>query len=139
MIRPIGLILAVLLCTVALWKAIEHYDSAIIERTRMYGILTLFWQTLDAVTTMVAIDLLNFSEQVTLSRLIIEATPVLPGVAVFESTWLFGFLKVALGTEIVIFVSRAENPDSIESRAILVVATAGGLVPGFNNLLTMAV
>lgn len=75
MIRPIGSILAVLLFTVALWKAIEHHDSVIIERTRMYGILTLFGQTLDAVTTMVAIDLLNFSEQVTLSGCLSRLLP----------------------------------------------------------------
>ncbi|MCL7416797.1 MAG: DUF63 family protein [Halalkalicoccus sp.] len=139
MILPTGSVLAALFFTVLLWNSIKKYDPSIAEQTQVLGTLTVFGQVLDGITTMVGIDLLGFSEQVTLSRWIIETTAALPGATLFGTTWLFVLLKFALGAGIVVFVGRAENPDSVESRAILVIAMAAGLVPGFNNLLQMSV
>lgn len=138
MILTTGSVLSALFFTFIMWSVIAQYDSLIIERTRVLGGLTVFGQVLDGITTMVGIDLLGFSEQVTLSRWIIETTAALPGSALFGTTWLFVLLKFALGAGIVIFVGRAENSESIESRAVLAVATAAGLIPGLNNLLLMS-
>jgi uncharacterized membrane protein len=88
---------------------------------------------------MVGIDVLGFSEQVRLSRLIIDATAALPVASVLGTTWAFVLLKLGLAVGIVIWAGQSTTLERFERRVILGIATATGLIPAINNLLLQLV
>lgn len=117
-----------------LWLLLDRWDSDVTSRTGIAGGLLLFGQTLDAMTTMIGIDVLGFSEQVRLSRLIIDATASLPFVSALGTTWTFVLLKLGLASGIVIWTGQSADLSSIERRVILGIATMTGVIPAVNNL-----
>lgn len=125
---------AAVILTVGVWSLLERWNLTVTRRAGDAAGLLLFGQLLDAVTTMVGVDVLGFYERVTLSRLLIDATASLPVPPLFGSTWLFVLLKLGLAVKIVIWIGKSDNLTPFERQGVLGVVTAAGLIPAVNNL-----
>ena len=104
------------------------------EQTGVFGGLVIFAQVLDAITTLVGIDLLGFTEEVFLSRLIIESTAQLPFSDFLGSTWLFVVVKSVLVVGIVTMVARTDDATRGEQWLLLGITFVAGFGPALNNL-----
>ncbi|SER41733.1 Membrane protein of unknown function DUF63 [Natrinema salaciae] len=125
---------AAVLLTFGVWALLERRRPAVTRRTGLAGGILLFGQLLDAITTIIGIDILGFYEQVTLSRLLINVTASLPVTPFLGTTWLFVLLKGGLTVGIVVWTGTAHDLTSFERQMILSIATATGLIPAVNNL-----
>jgi len=123
-----------LVLTLGLWYAMQRRLGDVTDRMGVFGAVVVFGQVLDAITTLVGIDLLGFTEEVFLSRLIIESTAQLPLTDFLGTTWLFVVVKSVLVVGIVTMVARTEDASRGEQWLLLGVAFVAGFGPGLNNL-----
>ncbi len=112
----------------------QHYLPDVTDQTGWFGGIVIFGQVLDAITTLVGIDLLGFREEVYLSRLIIDTTAQLPVSDFLGTTWLFVIIKCGLAVGIVTLVGRLENANRWEQRLLLAIVFVAGFGPAINNL-----
>jgi len=136
---PVVSVLTGLVLTATVWVSLARWQPAITRRTGISGGLLLTGQTLDATTTMVGIDVLGFSEQVTLSRLIIDATAGLPITPLIGTTGPFVAVKVGLAIAVLCWIGRPEDFTEVERRMIFGIVTAVGVIPAVNNLVLQTV
>jgi len=126
------------LVTVLFWLGFQRWIPDATRAAGLLGVFVLFGQTLDGVTTIIGIDVLGFTEQVPLSRLVLALAGHLPTASVFGVGWALFVLKLALVTGLLI----AFRPDTNERDAFtdfaLVFAGVAGLWPGINNLVLQA-
>jgi uncharacterized membrane protein len=135
----IGLSLSVsTFVTALLWSGYRRWIPETTGAAGLPGVFLLFGQTLDGVTTIIGIDMLGFSEQVPLSRLVLELTAQLPVASVIGVGWALFALKLALVTGLLRTVQP--SPGKRDHFVTLALLTAGfaGLLPGLNNLLLQA-
>lgn len=131
---PLVSILGSLVLTAGLWHGMRLRLTDVTEQTGWVGGVVIFGQVLDAITTMIGIDRLGFTEEVYLSRLIIESTARLPMAELLGTTWLFVGIKCGLVVGIVTLVARTENASSGERWLLLGIVFLAGFGPALNNL-----
>ncbi|WP_424016358.1 DUF63 family protein (plasmid) [Halorientalis pallida] len=121
-----------------LWGGFHRLMPDRMRSAGILGIFVLFGQTLDGVTTIVGIDLLGFTEQVPLSRLVLETANQLPTASVLGTAWVQLLLKIGI-TALLISIVRP-NGDGLDGFTALALVGAGmaGLWPGINNLVLQA-
>lgn len=130
---PVAVLVATVLTTGGVWAFLRSYRPSV-AATGWSGAFVVFGQTLDALSTLVGIDVLSFTERVPASRAVLEFAGTLPVASVLGRGWLFVLVKLALAVALVALV-RPELEDSpARARALLVVAGGVGLVPGVSNL-----
>lgn len=131
---PVVSVATAVILTGTVWLLLERWDPELTGRVGIGSSLVLFGQSLDAITTMIGIDVLGFSEQVRLSRLIIDSTAALPIASVLGTTWVFVLLKPGVAVGIVVWTGRSIDLGTVERHVILGVAAATGVIPAVNNL-----
>lgn len=102
------------------------------------GVLVVFGQTLDGLTTTLGVAHLGFGEQTPLSRLLIEATAGIPA-PFLGAGWLFLLVKLALGVGVVWLLAPTVERQPRQGHLLLAVVAAVGLGPGAHNLLLFTV
>ncbi|WP_440005766.1 DUF63 family protein [Halomicrococcus sp. SG-WS-1] len=134
----VGLVTAVVL-TGLLWGGTRYLYPDVAVVTGAVGALVLFGHSLDAVSTAVGIDVLNFGERTPVSRLILEFAHGLPTADVIGVGWLFVLVKVALAEFIVVLFADYVAEEPTEGYLLLGLVAAVGLGPGAYNLLLFAI
>lgn len=64
--------------TVLFWFAVNHVSPSISTQAGWMGIFVVFGQAVDAISTAVGVNVLSVSEQVPLSRAVLELAATLP-------------------------------------------------------------
>ena len=123
-----------LVLTLGLWYAMQRRLGDVTDRMGVFGGVVVFGQVLDAITTLVGIDVLGFTEEVFLSRVIIESTAQLPLTDLLGTTWLFVVVKCALVVGIVTVVARTDDATHGEQWLLLGITFVAGFGPALNNL-----
>ncbi len=131
---PLVSVLVAIGLTGGLWVGMRRRLPDVTEQTGAFGLLVVFGQVLDATSTLVGIDVLGFTEEVYLSRLIIDSTARLPMAEVVGTTWLFVVIKCALVVGILTLVARTSEFSHWERRLLLAVVFVFGFGPALNNL-----
>jgi len=131
---PLLSTLSAVVLTVGLWAAMRLRLSDVTEQTGWVGGLVIFGQVLDAITTLVGIDRLGFTEEVFLSRLIIESTARLPLTDLLGTTWLFVLVKCGLAVGIVTLLARTDDASRAERWLLFGITFGAGFGPALNNL-----
>jgi len=131
---PLVSILLAVVLTLGLWAGMRRRLADVTEQTGSVGLLVVFGQVLDATSTLVGIDVLGFTEEVYLSRQIIDATARLPLPELLGTTWLFVVIKCALVVGILTLVARTEEFSHWERRLLLAIVFIFGFGPALNNL-----
>ena len=131
---PLVSVLASLALTLGIWSTMRRRLTDVTDRMGVFGGVVIFGQVLDAITTLVGIDLLGFTEEVFLSQLIIESTAQLPLTDLLGTTWLFVVVKCALVVGIVTLVARANDTTRGEQWLLLGITFVAGFGPALNNL-----
>lgn len=133
-VRPAVVLVATLLTSGVVWHLLRRYRPSLTAAGPL-GAFVVFGQTLDALSTLVGIDVLAFTERVPASRAIIEFTAGLPVASVLGSGWLFALVKLALAVALVALVRPELDDSPVQARVLLAVAGVVGFVPGASNLL----
>lgn len=134
----ISLALAAVL-TGAIWLGAREWLPATAGTTGASGVVVVFGHTLDGVSTAVGIDVLGGVERSPLADLLIQLGAQLPVVPVFETTWLFLLVKVALAVAILVLFRPFVADEPTRGHLLLALVAAVGLGPGVHNLLLAAV
>ena len=103
------------------------------EQMGPLGGVVVFGQVLDAITTLVGIDVFGFTEKVFLSRLLIESAAHLPLTELLGTTWLFVYVKCALVVGIVTVVARINDTIRGEQWLLLWITFVAGFGPGLKT------
>ncbi len=138
LVWPAVVLVATLLTSGAVWHLLRRYRPSL-TAAGPFGAFVVFGQTLDALSTLVGIDVLAFTERVPASRAIIEFTADLPVASVLGSGWLFVLVKLALAVALVALVRPELDDSPVQARVLLVVAGVVGFVPGASNLVRFLV
>jgi len=131
---PLVSVVVSLVLTLGLWYAMQRRLGDVTDRMGVFGAVVVFGQVLDAITTLVGIDVLGFTEEVFLSRVIIESTAQLPLTDLLGTTWLFVVVKCALVVGIVTVVARTDDATHGEQWLLLGITFVAGFGPALNNL-----
>ena len=103
------------------------------------GVFVVFGQAIDAVSTAVGVDVLSVSEQVPLSRAVLNLAATLPTASLIGVGWLFVVLKLSLATGLVWLVATDSKATPLGTRVLFLGAGLTGLIPGLRNLVFYAI
>lgn len=129
---------AALLASATVWGLLRAYRPAL-TATGRFGLFAVFGQALDAVSTLVGVEVLAFTERVAASRAILEAAAALPTAPVLGTGWLFVLVKLGLAVGLLALVGPEIDAAPARARTVLVLAGTVGLVPGVSNLLRFSI
>ncbi len=121
------------------WIALSLWFTEVATATSVTGALVVFSQALDGVSTAVGYDVLGASEEVPISRTILEAGGSLPTAEYLGAGWLFVLVKLALSLAIVGLFAEFVREAPREGRLLLGLIVAVGLGPGTHNVLLFVV
>ncbi|EMA46008.1 hypothetical protein C449_04867 [Halococcus saccharolyticus DSM 5350] len=99
------------------------------------GLFVVFGQAVDAVSTAVGVDVLSVTEQVPLSRAVLELAAILPTASLIGVGWLFVIVKMVLATGLVWLVATDSETTPLGTRLLFLGAGLVGLLPGVRNLI----
>jgi uncharacterized membrane protein len=136
---PVASILGAVALTIMTWLTINYAAPSVTAHAGWMGIFAIFGQLLDAVSTAIGIDILSLSEQVPLSRAVLEFAATLPSAPIIGVGWLFVVLKLTLATGLVWLVSTDNKPMRISDYVLFLGAGLVGLLPGLRNLILYTV
>lgn len=121
------------------WIGLRRWRSGAAEATGLAGALVLASHTLDGVTTVVGLDVLDGAERSPLVDALIGVWGDLPTAEVLGEAWPFVPLKVALALVIIALVAEPMEESPSFARLLMIAVAALGLAPGVNNLLLFLV
>jgi len=130
----IALIIAGLL-TAIIWFGVGVRFTDVARVTSLTGVIVLFGHTLDGVSTAIGYDILGASEEVPVSRLILEAGSQLPTAEYIGGGWLFVLIKIVLPLAILGLFTDYVREEPRQARLFLLLIAAVGLGPGMHNIL----
>lgn len=99
------------------------------------GVFVVFGQAIDAVSTAVGVDILSVTEQVPLSRGVLNLAATLPTASLIGIGWLFVVVKMVLATGLVWLVATDSETTPLGTRILFLGAGLAGLLPGVRNLI----
>jgi uncharacterized membrane protein len=137
---PTVSVLGAVALTAVVWLTVHRASPPVSRRAGWMGVFVVFGQALDAVSTAVGVDVLSVSEQVPLSRAVLNLAATLPTASIIGVGWLFVVLKLSLATGLVWVVATDSETTPLGTRLLFLVAGFAGLLPGVRNLVlyTMA-
>ena len=141
-LRPFWPVIAVVvtgIVTAIAWVALSLWFTEVAAVTGLTGAFVVFSQALDGVSTAIGYDVLGASEEVPLSRFVLEAGMDLPTYEYVGAGWLFVLLKVALALVVVGLFKEFVREAPRQARLLLALIAAVGLGPGTHNVLLFAV
>ena len=124
--------------TAAVWLTIGRVSPSVTERAGWMGLFVVFGQAVDAVSTAVGVDVLSVSEQVPLSRAVLDLAALFPFASTVGVGWLFVVLKLSLAAGLVRVLGTDSDPEPRGMQALFLVAGLAGLIPGIRNLVLYA-
>ncbi|EMA30559.1 DUF63 family protein [Halobiforma nitratireducens] len=125
--------------TAVVWLGLGLWVTDVAATTGMTGVVVVFGHTLDGVSTAIGYDVLGATEEVPVSRLILEAGHSLPTAEYVGGGWLFVLVKLALAAVILGLFKEYVEEAPRQARTILALVAAVGLGPGVHNVLLFLV
>ena len=135
---PAVSVLGAVALTAVVWVAVHRASSSVSTQAGWMGVFVVFGQAIDAVSTAVGVDVLSVSEQVPLSRAVLNLAATLPTASIVGVGWLFVVLKLSLATGLVWVVATDSETTPLGTRVLLLGAGLAGLIPGLRNLILYA-
>ena len=132
---PTVSVLGAVALTAVVWMAVHRASPPVSRQAGWMGVFVVFGQAIDAVSTAVGVDVLSVSEQVPLSRAVLNLAATLPTASLIGVGWLFVVLKLSLATGLVWVVATDSDTTSPGTRLLFLVAGFAGLIPGLRNLI----
>lgn len=133
----IALIVAGILTGVA-WFGLSLKFTDVATATSLTGVVLLFGHVLDGVSTAIGYDILGASEEVPVSRLILETGSALPTAEYIGGGWLFVLIKIVLPLVVLGLFKTYVEEEPRQARLFLLLIAAVGLGPGIHNVLLFA-
>ena len=121
--------------TVVVWLTIRRVSPSVSTRAGWMGVFVVFGQAIDAVSTAVGVDILSVTEQVPLSRGVLNLAATLPTASLIGIGWLFVVVKMVLATGLVWLVATDSETTPLGTRILFLGAGLAGLLPGVRNLI----
>ena len=138
-LEPAVSVLITALITFVAWIGLSLRHTEVAAVTSLTGILVIFSQTLDGVSTAIGYDFLEgFHEGVPLSRFILETAETLPTYDYIYAGWLFIFIKIGLALVVLGLFKEYVKDEPRRARIVLAFIAAVGLGPGVHNVLLFA-
>lgn len=134
----IGVVIAGIVTAIA-WLALGLWFTDVATTTSVTGALVVFGHALDGVSTALGYDVFGASEEVPLSRVILEAGQSLPTDEYVGAGWLFILVKVAMALVILGLFKEYVEDRPQQARTLLALVAAIGLGPGVHNILLFIV
>jgi uncharacterized membrane protein len=134
----VGLVVAVLIAVV-LWAATRRTYPGVAAATGAAGALVLLGHALDAVSTAVGVDVLEFGERTPVSRAVLDAAAALPTAELIGVGWLFVLVKLAIAEVVVVLFAEFVREDPTDGYLLLGLVAAVGLGPGAHNLILFVI
>ncbi len=131
---PAVSVLGAVALTAVVWLTVHFASPSVSRGAGWTGMFIVFGQALDAVSTAVGVDVLSVSEQVPLSRAVLDLAATLPTASIIGVGWLFVVIKLSLATGLVWVVATDTETTPLGTRLLFLVAGFAGLVPGIRNL-----
>lgn len=131
MISVVG---AAILATVACWVAFESLLPPLSGHVSAAGVIAVFGQVFDGITTIVAIDVFSFTEQVFLSRQIMLVAGSLPTAPYLGVGWALLVVKLVVLGGLLALLAREPSAEIWVERTTLLLVAIVGVIPGMNNL-----
>ncbi|WP_254536858.1 DUF63 family protein [Halomarina litorea] len=131
---PAVVLVAAVATSAGVWVALRRYRPSL-TASGCLGLFVVFGQTLDGLSTLVAVDVLSFTERVAASRAVLAFAGDLPVAPVLGTGWLFVLVKLGLALVLVSLVRPELEESPAVGRALLFVAGSVGFLPGASNLL----
>ncbi|SDQ24946.1 DUF63 family protein [Natronobacterium texcoconense] len=125
--------------TALAWLALGLWFTDVAATTGATGALVVFGHTLDGISTAIGYDVLGASEEVPVSRMILEAGTALPTADYIGGGWLFVLVKVLLALVILGLFKEYVEEEPRQARTVLALIAAIGLGPGVHNTLLFVV
>lgn len=132
---PAVSIVGAMTLTAVTWIALKRVSSSATYQGKWMGLFVIFGQAIDAVSTAVAIDILSFSEQVPLSRAVMEIARELPTAPIIGVSWLFVVLKITLAVGLVWLLATDSEMTPLSTRVLFLGAGLAGFIPGIQNMI----
>ena len=117
---------------------VHHVSPSVPTQAGWMGIFVVFGRAVDAVSTAVGVDDLSVSEQVPLSRAVLDLAALFPFASTVGVGWLFVVLKLSLAAGLVRVLGTDSDPEPRGMQALFLVAGLAGLIPGIRNLVLYA-
>ncbi|RQG98840.1 DUF63 family protein [Natrarchaeobius oligotrophus] len=136
---PVVAVVATGVVTALVWLALGLWFTDVAAVTGATGALVVFGHALDGISTAVGYDVLGASEEVPLSRLILEAGGALPTAEYVGAGWLFVVVKIVLAVVVLSLFKAYVEEEPTQARFLLALIAAVGLGPGVHNVLLFAV
>jgi uncharacterized membrane protein len=136
---PVIAVAATGVVTAVAWVVLGLRFTDVAATTGATGVLVVFGHTLDGVTTAVGYDVLGATENVPLSRVLLEAGAALPTAEYIGSGWVFVVVKVVLAMAILGLFREYVEERPQQARTILALVAAVGLGPAVHNTLLFTV
>ncbi len=125
--------------TAVAWIALSLWFTQVATATGATGVLVVFSQVLDGVSTAIGYDVLGAGEEVPLSQVILETGATLPTAEYLGAGWLFVLVKLLLSVAIVGLFAEFVREAPRRGRLALGLVVAVGLGPGTHNVLLFVV
>ncbi|RQG91394.1 DUF63 family protein [Natrarchaeobius halalkaliphilus] len=141
-VQPFWPVVAVVvsgLVTALAWLVLGLWFTDVAATTGATGALVVFGHALDGISTAIGYDVLGASEEVPVSRMILEAGGSLPTAEYIGAGWLFVAVKIALAMVVLGLFREYVDADPSQGRFLLALIAALGLGPGVHNVLLFAV
>ncbi|MXV63644.1 DUF63 family protein [Natronorubrum sp. JWXQ-INN-674] len=136
---PVIAVVVAGIATAVAWIALSLWFTDVAATTGATGTLVVFGHALDGVSTAIGYDVLGATEEVPLSRLILEAGEALPTEEYIGAGWLFVLVKIVLALFILGLFKEYVEDRPQQARTILALVAAVGLGPGTHNVLLFLV
>lgn len=121
------------------WLGIRRWGRDVADATGFSGGLVLFAHTLDGVTTVIGLDVLDGAERSPLVDALVGWGGGLPTANLLGEAWPFVVLKVGLAVLVIVLIADAVEETPTTARSALLGVAALGLAPGVHNLLLFLV
>ncbi|MFP4590114.1 MAG: DUF63 family protein [Halobacteriales archaeon] len=132
---PAVALAATAVVTGATWFGLRRWFPEEAAAAGSTGILVVVGHTLDGVTTVIGLDVLDGAERSPLVDTLVGLWSRLPGSEVLGEAWPFVVLKVALAVLIIVLARDLLREVPSTARLALLLVAALGLAPGVHNLL----
>lgn len=135
---PTAGLLASVALTGLVWLGLRRYFTASAVLAAWTGVVVVFGHVLDAVSTLIGIDVLGAGERSPLAEAILDIAGMLPTEPYLGEGWLFVVIKVALAGAVVVLFREYLEEEPSRARFLLAIVAGVGLGPGvYNSLLFM--
>ena len=125
--------------SILVWEGIKIKNEEGSELLGSTGLLGVVGQVIDGISTAIGVDILNFSEQTPVSKIILDFGSSLPTANIIGGGWVFIFVKIVLAITLVFLFVDYVKEKPLSARIFLIVMISIGIGPGIHNLILYSV